>query len=522
MTDAREQALAGWELVVGLEVHAQLDTRTKLFCGCALEFGGAPNSRTCPTCLGLPGALPRLNGRALEAALGVALALGCEVPAVTFLDRKNYSYPDLPKNYQISQKHACLGTGGALELLRSGRRVSVVDVHLEEDAGKLVHGRDAAGAPCSLVDLNRAGTPLCELVLGPDLRSVDEVDDACETIAAVLVALGASRARMEEGNLRFEASVSVRRAGEAGLNPRTEIKNLNSYAAVRRAVTWEQARQVALLEAGGRTRAETRLWDDEGRLPYEQGVPDALRPPEARVRALLPAGWTGGRTQFMRSKEDAHDYRYFPEPDLPPVLLPADLVEAARAALPEAPGARRRRYAEVLGVPQRQAEDLTRDRPLAAWFEGLVAEGVPAPEAANLTLNQLAAWLKGRGLDAAACPVPPRRVARLHALVAAGALPRDLVWKQVWPRVADDDLDPDEVIRREGLTPVDAGALDAAVDAAFAANEAAVRDLLAGKQKARGALVGAVMKATKGRAEPGQVNARIDARIAQKRAEAGG
>jgi len=504
MTDAGSAVLDRYELVVGVEVHAQLDTRTKLFCGCVVEFGAAPNTRTCPVCLGLPGVLPVLNAEAFEKALRLAVALGCEVAGRTEFDRKNYYYPDLPKNYQISQTYHELGRGGRLRLLRSGREVRMDNVHLEEDAGKLVH----LGAGGSAVDLNRAGTPLAEIVTAPDFRTVEDVDDYMDTLTELLKVLGASRCRMQEGNLRFEASVSVRPVGDEALGERTEIKNLNSYAAVRRAVTWERARQVALLEAGRRPRQETRLWDEDERSPYEAGVPEEARAPEAAVRALLPDDWSGGRTRFMRSKEDAHDYRYFPEPDLPAVAVAPERVAAIRSALPELPGDRRARYADALGLAQKTAEALTRDPDLAAWFERVHGLGVPAADAANYALNQVAALLNARGLASADNPVPPEHAAELHGLI--GELPKDLVLKQVWPKVAEEGLTPREVVRREGIEAVSADAVREAVDAAWAANPKAVAAIRAGKKKARGAIVGAVMKATKGQASPQAINARID------------
>ena len=508
---AREATLQRYELVVGVEVHAQLNTRTKLFCACALEFAAPENARTCPVCLALPGALPVLNGAALEKCLRLALALGCRVQPSTSFDRKNYFYPDLPKNYQISQLHQELGREGRLVLLRSGKAVRIDNVHLEEDAGKLTHLRGGLTA----VDLDRAGTPLAEIVTGADFRTVAEVDDYMETLTVLLRALDVCECRMQEGNLRFEASVSVRLRGQAALGERTEIKNLNSYAAVRRAVEFEQARQVALLEAGKRPRQETRLWDEEGESPWEAGVAEAHRASQEAVLALLPAGWKDdkgrvARTRFMRSKESAHDYRYFPEPDLPAFALDPALVDRLRGGLPELPGPMRARWVAA-GVEQRPAEDLARDPALSAWCDRLVALGVPAPEAASYGLNQVRTLLNARGLAAGACPVPPEHLAALHGLVSSGALPKELAWKQVWPRVVEEGLPPADVIARHGIAAADGGAVDAAVDAAWAGNEKARQDLLAGKDRARGAIVGAVMKALKGQASPERINARIDA-----------
>ena len=505
-----------FELIVGMEVHAQLNTRSKLFCACALEFAAPPDSRTCPVCLALPGSLPVMNAAAFEKCLRLAVALGCEVPERTRMDRKNYFYPDLPKNYQISQLHRPLGRDGRLMLLRSGKEVGIADVHLEEDAGKLVHLPGGLTA----VDLNRAGTPLAEIVTRPDFRSVAEVDDYMETLTVVLRQLDVCECRMQEGNLRFEASVSVRERGAEALGERTEIKNLNSYAAVRRAVTFEHARQAALLLAGRRPRQETRLWDEEGESAWEAGVKEEHRVPIEQVLRLLPPDWKdergrAARTRFMRSKESAHDYRYFPEPDLPAFDVPRALVERLRRELPELPGPRRARWVAA-GVEQRQAEDLSRDAALSAWCDRLVALGVPAGEAVGYALNQVRALLNQRGVGAEACPVPPEHVAGLHQLVAGG-MPKDLALKQVWPRVVEEGLAPAEVARKYSIAAADEGAVTAAVDAAWEANPQARADLLAGKQKARGAIVGAVMKALGGKASPQVINARIDALVARSR-----
>jgi aspartyl-tRNA(Asn)/glutamyl-tRNA(Gln) amidotransferase subunit B len=515
---AREETLARYELVVGMEVHAQLNTRSKLFCGCQLEFGAPPNSRVCPVCLGHPGVLPVLNREAFAKCLRISVALGCDVPARTAFDRKNYYYPDLPKSYQISQMYRPLGRGGELQLLRSGKTVRLHDVHLEEDAGKLNH----EGRGTSWVDLNRTGTPLAEIVTMPDFRSVEEVDDYMATLTELLRALDVCHCHMQEGNLRFEASVSVRPAGSSELGERTEIKNLNSYSAVRKAVVFEQARQIALLEAGKTPRQETRLCDEawdptKQRDAYEAGLTDEHVAPLEQVLALLPDtkdGWRG-RTSFMRSKESAHDYRYFPEPDLPVIEIPASRVEAVRAALPELPGPRRERYVG-LGLGQKQAVALVCDAGQAAYFEQLLALGVPAVDAGNYVLNQVQALLNE--LPAAAprvSPVPPEHVAELHQVIAEGALPKDLVFKQVWPRTCEEGLSPREVIAKHGIEPVDASAVIAAVDQAWADKPKIVADILAGKKKARGAIVGAVMKATQGKADPQAINARIDELIAQ-------
>jgi aspartyl-tRNA(Asn)/glutamyl-tRNA(Gln) amidotransferase subunit B len=513
---AREAVLAKYELVVGMEVHAQLNTKTKLFCGCKVEFAAPPNSRTCPVCLGHPGVLPVVNQEAFAKVLRLAAAFGSTIEPTTEFDRKNYYYPDLPKNYQISQMYHNVGLGGELVLLRSGRPVRMHNVHLEEDAGKLSHGE---GARTSSVDLNRAGTPLAEIVTMPDFRSIDEVDDYMDTLTELLRVLDVCACQMQEGNLRFEASVSVRPVGTDAFGQRTEIKNLNSYSAVRKAIAYEQARQIALLEAGKTPRQETRLWDDEGASDYERGVADAFKVPHRSVAALLPADWGDrGWTQFMRSKEEAHDYRYFPEPDLPALAITSEQVDAIRRALPELPGTRRRRYVE-LGVTQKTAEDLTRNVPLADYFERVCALGVPAPDAANYVMNQVGAKNLGR-----ARPVPPEHVADLHAMIAGKKLPKDQLLKDVWPKTIEEGLSPSEVAAKYKLEALDEALVLAEVDKAWAANPKSVEDLLAGKDKAKGALVGAVMRAFKaGPAKPDTalVNARLDALLAAEKQKRG-
>jgi len=496
-----------YELVVGMEVHAQLNSQSKLFCGCALSFGEPPNTRTCPVCLGLPGVLPHLNREAFSKCLRIAVALGMQVPEVTDFDRKSYTYPDLPKNYQITQLYHPLGTGGELELMRSGKRIRFDNVHLEEDAGKLSHQGDGT----SRVDFNRAGTPLAEIVTAPDFRSVEDVDDYMLTLTQLLKTLDVCHARMQEGNLRFEASVSVRKAGSQELGERTEIKNLNSYTAVCAAVTYEHLRQSALLAAGQTPRQETRLWDEAWEpspADYEADVPAAVRAPYAAVAAGLPEGWRG-RTRFMRSKEDAQDYRYMPEPDLPRIEVPAATVDAVRAALPELPGPRCARYREG-GLSAREAEDLVVDAGLGDYVDALAAAGVPLGDAANYTRNLIGAVLNKQGLGSDAIPVPAAHLVELHELIASKALPKELVLKQVWPKVVSEGLAPKAVVAKHGIQAVDEAAVRAATDAAWEANPQAVADLRGGKQKARGAILGAVMRATKGQASPQAVNARID------------
>ncbi len=465
------------EVVVGVEVHAQLATRTKLFCGCPTTFGAPPNTQTCPTCLGLPGALPVLNRRALELAVLTALGLGCRVDPRTRFDRKNYYYPDLPKNYQISQLHRNLGVGGFLELgpRGGGKRVSIENVHLEEDAGKLLH--DERG-PHSVVDLNRAGIPLVEIVSGPDLRSLEEVEDYMETLRSTLLYLGVSEGKMEEGDLRFEASISLRPRGATALGARVEIKNLNSMKHVLGALRHEVGRQAAILRAGGAVPRETRLYDE-----------------------------ATGETARMRSKEEAHDYRYFPEPDLAPVALDESWLAGLRASLPELPRARAARFAATYGLPEYDAGVLTADRALADYFEETAAAAGDAKAASNWIMNDVLALLSSGRVPLAdhARRVPPSRLADLIGLVRDGAITHTAARQQVFPEMARTGEAPAAVVASKDLAvQSDRDALAAVVERVLAENPKAVDDWRKGKplKAVQGFLTGQVMKATGGKASP--------------------
>ena len=464
-----------WETVVGLEVHCQLLTDEKLFCGCPSAFGAAPNAHTCPICLGLPGVLPVLNGRAVDLALRVGLAIGCTVNRHSVFARKHYFYPDLPKGYQITQYERPVLEHGLLEIDVDGssRRIRVLRIHMEEDAGKSVHG--AAGG--TLVDLNRAGHPLVEIVSEPDLRSPAEAVAYLKELHALVRALGVCDGNMEEGSFRCDANVSVRRPG-APLGVRTEVKNLNTFKGVQRSIAYEAERHVDVLEAGGVVEQETRLWDD-----------------------------AVGRTRTMRGKEDAHDYRYFPEPDLPPLQITVDRVEAARAALPELPRARRERFVADLGLSDYDAGVLCGDRALADYFEAAVAAH-PDPKAA-------CAWitteLLGRvGVEALASAPPPEQVGRLLALVADATISGRIA-KTVFAAMLDGEGDPDTVVEARGLKQVtDTGAIEAAVQAVLEAHPDQVAQFRAGRTKVKGFFVGRVMRETRGKANPAQVNQLLD------------
>ena len=467
-------SLAGrWEAVIGMEVHAQVATRSKMFCRCPTDYLGAPpNSNVCEVCLGLPGVLPVINARAVEHVVRTGLALQCEIPAHTKFDRKNYFYPDLPKGYQISQYDLPIARAGRLQL--DGRTVRITRVHLEEDTGKLLHSGDALHlAEESLVDLNRAGMPLMEIVSEPDLRSAEEARDFAVALRAILRAIGASEADMEKGQLRAEANVSIRPAGSSELGVKTELKNINSFRALYRAVAYEIERQVREREAGRPVVQETRGWSEA-----EQ------------------------RTFSQRSKEFAQDYRYFPEPDLPPLELDSSWVAALRAGLPELPAARGRRFREQYGLSEADARELTQEAATADLFEATVAAGAPAKQAAN--------WLIGFApkLDA-------QRLAELIGLVVEGTINRDQ-GLQVLEVAQGSERSPREIVHTLGLAQVsDEAELAELVERVLVENPQAVADYRAGKQRAIQALLNKVKEASGGRANMKVASAMLRGRLIQ-------
>ncbi|HXG15625.1 MAG TPA: Asp-tRNA(Asn)/Glu-tRNA(Gln) amidotransferase subunit GatB [Calidithermus sp.] len=478
---------APFEVIIGLEIHAQLATRSKMFCGCPTAFGAAPNSQTCPVCLGLPGSLPVINRRAVEFAVRAALALNARVNARCRFARKHYFYPDMPKNFQISQYEEPLAEDGWLEVEVAGavQRVGIQRLHLEEDVGRLVHEGAFATAAHSLVDYNRSGVPLMETVTRPDLRSPEAAAACLRAFRAVLVYLGVCDGNMEEGSLRCDANISVRRRGEPRLGTKVEIKNLNSFRAVQRALEFEAERQVRALEAGQPIVQETRLWD------ADHGV-----------------------TRAMRSKEEAHDYRYFPEPDLVPLALPAGWIDEIRAVLPELPRARRARFVETYGLPAYDAEVLTQSRALADYFEATVRE-FPHPKAvSNWIMSEVLRALPADDERAvAASPVTPPRLAGLLRLVEDGTISGKIA-KDVFERMLASGEDAPTIVAREGLTQVaDPAALERVVDEVIAANPRPVEDFKRGKTAAAQALVGLVMKATRGRANPAAVNRLLEEKL---------
>jgi aspartyl-tRNA(Asn)/glutamyl-tRNA(Gln) amidotransferase subunit B len=469
-------------VVLGLEVHAQLLTRTKIFCGCSTAFGAEPNAHVCPVCLALPGALPSLNGKVIELAVRAGLALGCEIRPRSVFARKNYFYPDLPKGYQISQYELPICVGGGVDVTVDGveKHVRLVRIHMEEDAGKNVHDVSADGA--SGVDLNRAGVPLLEIVSEPDLRSVDEAIEYLKTLRAILVTLGVNDGNLQEGSFRCDANVSIMRKGADRYGTRCEIKNMNSFRFLRQAVDYEVRRQVEIVEGGGKVDQETRLFD-----------PDR------------------GETRSMRSKEEAHDYRYFPEPDLPPVRVSEALVERARRELPELPRARAARYRSALGLSAYDAGLLVADKATADWFDAALAAygggAEAAKKVANWTNGEVARLANELGEAPSRWKLGPEKLAAVLRLVDAGTIGGPGA-KQVVEEVFRSGGEPEEIVRAKGLAQVsDASALEAAVDRVLAASPAEVERYRGGNKKLMGFFVGQVMKETKGKANPAVVNA---------------
>jgi aspartyl-tRNA(Asn)/glutamyl-tRNA(Gln) amidotransferase subunit B len=437
--------------VIGMEVHVQPTTLSKMFCGCAIgELGDPPNSNVCEVCLGMPGTLPVINKTAVEACLKTAIALGCEIPRHTKFDRKNYMYPDLPKGYQISQYDLPLSKNGFLEL--DGRRVRIRRVHLEEDTGKLIHAGDKLHKALeSFVDLNRAGTPLMEIVSEPDLRSADEARDYAVALRTLLRTIGASEAEMEKGQLRAEPNISIRRAGSDELGVKTELKNINSFRALHRAILYEVVRQTELLESGGAVVQETRGWSE-----------------------------AEGRTFSQRSKEFAEDYRYFPEPDLPPLEIDPVWIAELRLALPELPGARRGRLTSDYGLPAADAVQIAADRDLADLFEGAVAAGADAKHVAN--------WIIGEVAPTGKIPTAGH-LAGLVKLVTSGSITRDQA-REVLMESVETGRSPSDIVAEHGYSQLsDEAAVMAEVEAVMEANPRAVEDYRAGKKQAIGALM---------------------------------
>jgi aspartyl-tRNA(Asn)/glutamyl-tRNA(Gln) amidotransferase subunit B len=464
------------EAVIGLEVHAQLLTDTKIFCGCSTAFGAPPNTHVCPVCLGMPGVLPVLNRRVVEFALKAALATGCRIAERSVWARKNYFYPDLPKNYQISQYELPIAEHGHLEVEVEGRasRIGITRIHMEEDAGKLVHD---PSLPQSYVDYNRTGVPLIEIVSEPDLKSPEEAAAYLKALRDILVYLEICDGNMEEGSFRCDANISLRPVGQEEFGVKTELKNMNSFRGVAKALEYEVRRQSAALAEGRAVVQETRLWDANS-----------------------------GKTVSMRGKEEAHDYRYFPDPDLLPLVVDDQWVERLRAELPELPAAKRGRFMEQYGLGAYDAEVLSASRQVAEYFEAAVAAGAPAKKAANWVTSELMGALHAQGLAIGRSPVPASELAALIKLVEGGRLSSRMA-KDVFAEMFAQGKAAGEVVEAKGLEQVsDAGELEGMLREIFQAHPEEVAQYQAGKKKLMGFFVGQVMQRTRGQANPKLVN----------------
>lgn len=469
-----------YETVIGLEVHVELATKTKIFCSCSTEFGGAPNTHTCPVCTGMPGALPVLNRQVVEYALAVGLAVNCEINQYCRFDRKNYFYPDNPQNYQISQLYLPICHDGFVEIETAAgkKKVGIHEIHMEEDAGKLIHDE---WEDCSLVDYNRSGVPLIEIVSEPDMRSAEEVIAYLEKLRLIIQYLGASDCKLQEGSMRADVNLSVREAGAPEFGTRTEMKNLNSFKAIARAIEGERKRQIELLEEGKKVIQETRRWDDNKES-----------------------------SRAMRSKEDAKDYRYFPEPDLPPVFISDTWIQEIKDRQPEFKTGKMARYQAELGLSEYDADIITGSKRMADIFEATVSLCKKPKEAANWLMVEGMRLLKEEALEPEAIRFSPENLAKLIVLVDNGTITRTVA-KEVFEKIFAEDIDPEAYVEENGLKVVnDEGALRAVIEEVIAANPQSVTDYRNGKERARGFLVGQTMRAMKGKADPAMVNKMIE------------
>ena len=468
-----------YETVIGLEVHVELASKTKIFCGCSTAFGGAPNSHTCPVCTGMPGSLPVLNKQVVEYAIAVGLATNCSITQYCKFDRKNYFYPDNPQNYQISQLYLliCRNGGVEIETAAGKKTVGIHEIHMEEDAGKLIHDE---WEDCSLVDYNRSGVPLIEIVSEPDMRSADEVIAYLERLRLLVQYLGASDCKLQEGSMRADVNLSVREVGSETFGTRTEMKNLNSFKAIARAIDGERARQIELLEEGRKVIQETRRWDDNKESSHA-----------------------------MRSKEDAQDYRYFPEPDLVPIVISQEWIDRVKERQPEFREEKLKRYKKEFDIPQYDAEILTESKHMADIFEETTALCGKPKKVSNWLMVETMRLLKEHNMESEDITFTPENLAKLIELADAGTI-NSSVAKEVFDHVFEKNVDPEKYVEEHGLKTVnDEGALIEVLEKVIADNPQAVVDYKGGKEKALGALVGQTMKAMKGKANPGLVNQKL-------------
>ena len=465
-----------YETVIGLEVHVELATKTKIFCSCSTQFGGAPNTHTCPVCTGMPGSLPVLNRQVVEYAMAIGLATNCEIARECKFDRKNYFYPDNPQNYQISQLYLPIARNGYVEIEAGDikKKVRIHEMHMEEDAGKLIHDE---WDDTSLVDYNRSGVPLVEIVSEPDMRSAEEVIAYLEKLRTIIQYLGASDCKLQEGSMRVDVNLSVREVGKEEFGTRTEMKNLNSFKAIARAIEGERRRQIELLEEGKEVVQETRRWDDNKEASYA-----------------------------MRSKEDAKDYRYFPEPDLVPVIISDEWIEEVRLRQPELRAEKLERYRKEFDIPQYDAEIITSSKHMADIFEAATAICKKPKKVSNWLMVETMRLLKEHSMEPEDISFSPANLAKLIGLTEDGTI-NSSVAKEVFEQVFEKNVDPESYVEEHGLKTVnDEGALEEVLKEVIAKNPKAIADYKGGKEKALGALVGQTMKATKGKANPGIVN----------------
>lgn len=469
-------SISNYETVIGLEVHVELHTKTKIFCGCSTEFGAPPNTHTCPVCLGHPGVLPVLNRQAVDYAMKAAMALNCEIGDMSKFDRKNYFYPDSPKAYQISQYDQPIGLNGYIDIEVDGRtkRIGITRLHLEEDAGKLTH---VDGGFASLVDFNRVGTPLVEIVSEPDLSSPEEARAYLEKLRAIMLYCEVSDVKMEEGSMRCDANISLRPHGQKEFGTRAELKNMNSFRGVVRGLEYEQLRQSEILDEGGEVVQETRRWDE-----------------------------TQGKTFSMRGKEEAHDYRYFPDPDLVTLHIDQAWKDRIRASIPELPDARKARYTAEYGLPEYDAGVITSSKALADLFENSLEYTKDAKAVSNWIMGDLLGYLNTNGLELADVKLTGQGLGEMIGLLEKGTISSKIA-KTVFKEMLQSGKLPQQIVEEQGLVQIsDEGAIKAIVDEVIAGNPASVEDYKAGKEKAIGFLVGQVMKQSKGKANPGLVN----------------